>query len=181
MRYVASKVSCTLNTYLHLPPFPTHPAHLAVRVNDPMFRVVTDQHRWLRSAFSRAAGHFAAFDFMFEHMSSTGYVQAERLQYNVIFPVQDEPRYKCRLELTINCSKPELKAAPGGAGVTRKPTLLAPGAHCVIAAEQVRSSCHGSTRKCAARFSLGQRRTCLHPPTRCSICFRPGKTRLICC
>ena len=64
---------------------------------------------------------------------ATGYIDQERLAYNVIFPaVRSVERYGCSLEVTINCSKPELKQ-----GQQRPKNVLAPGATTPISAENV--------------------------------------------
>jgi len=71
--------------------------------------------------------------YMTEHMCQTLYIVKERLAFNVIFPpVSDVEGYGCSLEVTINCSKPELKP-----GEQRPKNVLAPGATTPISAENV--------------------------------------------
>eukprot|EP00037_Helgoeca_nana_P001982 m.30915 g.30915 ORF g.30915 m.30915 type:complete len:430 (+) comp12265_c0_seq2:278-1567(+) len=105
-----------------------------------------------------AHGPEAALGFMFKEMCRTEYIVEERLAYNINFPPQTVPWrrqgdadargssgdlsrsserteadvHECVLEVSINCSKPEIAV-----GVVRKPTPLAPDASCVICPENV--------------------------------------------
>ena len=75
------------------------------------------------------SGPLAMFDFMFEAMCESKYIQRERLGLNVLFPPSKTSPF---LEVTINCSKPELVA-----GAIHVPATFAPGATTHISAENV--------------------------------------------
>lgn len=101
---------------------------------DPEFTALCD-------AELASAGPAAALGFMFKEMCRTGYIAEERLSLNANFAPQsvvwrtaslEGEEASCTLEVSINCSKPELAV-----GVVRKSTPLAPGASCVICPENV--------------------------------------------
>eukprot|EP00039_Didymoeca_costata_P030991 m.32559 g.32559 ORF g.32559 m.32559 type:complete len:409 (-) comp8427_c0_seq1:192-1418(-) len=80
-------------------------------------------------------GHFKMLSHIFACNCNTRYIQEERLKLNILFPPRtctDFPNSK--LEVSINCSKPEIKESEK----KNKPKpKLPPGAKCVICFEHV--------------------------------------------
>lgn len=71
---------------------------------------------------------------MHAQMAQSGYIQAERLKLNLFFAPQPAPGFEgsCTLEVSINCSKPEIIA-----GVARPKPPMPAGAQCVICPQHI--------------------------------------------
>lgn len=97
----------------------------ATVIVDPEFQPRCEEIR-------KSQGHLAMLQFLFQEMCHNRYIQEERLLLNIIFPPKQCQRYQARLQCSINCSKPEIKATDKK--IARN---LAPNAQCVICKENV--------------------------------------------
>ena len=103
--------------------------------------------RVMSAALPRVGGQFAAecdaiyatdgprkaLSHVHAQMVQTGYIQAERLKLNLFFAPQPAPGFEgCTLEVSINCSKPEIVA-----GVARPKPPMPAGARCVICPQHI--------------------------------------------